>query len=66
MRIEVSLLTVERALAVFTKIESRTCKPVALWCCNDGWEIFMNEAVFGSLEFVVLASCKERDTVHEL
>lgn len=41
---------------MFTEIKSRTSKPVALWCYNDGWEIFVNEAV-KFLKLVVFGIC---------
>lgn len=44
-------------LSVFTETKFQcSSKPVALWCCNNGWEIFMNGAV-KFLKLLVLRIC---------
>lgn len=47
----------ELSLSLFTKTKLQcTSKSVVLRCCNNGWEIFMNEAV-KLLKLLVLGIC---------
>lgn len=46
MRIKVLLLTFKRVFSVCVyKDHQSTSKPLALWCCNNVWEISVNGAV---------------------